>query len=566
LGDQVVCKNQWDCNPGFHCDTATNPPKCQAQKTLGSQCDSDESCLNDLLCVNNKCIQLFSLGLNQPVVEELVNSKTGFNLVCQTGYAVYSGNTYNCTKAPTSTEKLPVACTPGSNCTSSDEKYSKSCTCAYNEAGSSYCPLFEGDPIAVSMIKNWLAMNNVNEKCNAHNPWSYQCFATLSTTAQQLWYSWAIDYWQYAYNYYPLIQGNDECSQSIFTQSYWDISKASTTFQKPQCPAYFCNTPTKDWSSDQCGFYEKNIDSYKISEIYYINECAHHNQTCVVDSQKNATCDVLDQNTRYPGDYCEKDEQCISGSCSDKECVGKVYDQECTNTYDCNPGLYCNMTANTCKYQVEEGGDCDHWYECRNNLTCNLGQCIPYFSLSAESIVDDVQTSTGKSYSCYYGFANVTSTSPPRGVCMKAPVSAAKLDEPCTPGSTCVDTTGKYSKNCQCGYNEWSQAYCPVFEGDAPWQNSISLLKRLHKVNLKCNTNSRHGEFCFLKIDGYHQLYYQYSTNYTTYLQGPQLQYNPDCIKTTITSQYWLDLQNSYIKEAGMILTAISFVFGVLVL
>lgn len=356
LVEGALCENAYDCNPGLYC--SVNSKKCTVQKAKAQTCDNDASCKNDLLCIDNTCSSLFSVANNQRIEEDLVDSKTGWSPGCQTGYAVYNDGIYNCTTAPKSLGPLPVACLPGSSCVSSDGKYPKECECAINLNGTSFCPLFEGDDIVKTFIKDWLSLNALNSNCNAANPWGFECFASQSVQNQAVWYKWATSNSLYLKNYYPLIQGNDECAKQIFTRDYWELVEAQTDYKEPKCPSFYCEVGTDGWENEQCIFYQENIGDYEIKEILYVNECLK-NQTCLPSTSSNSTCADIKENTRYPGDYCTKETQCISEICKNGACVGRIENDPCTNIYDCNPGLFCNTTAQTCKPQVQDGGECD---------------------------------------------------------------------------------------------------------------------------------------------------------------------------------------------------------------
>jgi hypothetical protein len=80
------CNQNSECRIGFFCgtkDLSSGVRNCLPQRALNNTCESDEECLNNMGCVNNKCVEYFS----QPVGTYI--SDAGFR-VCQTG-KIYDG-------------------------------------------------------------------------------------------------------------------------------------------------------------------------------------------------------------------------------------------------------------------------------------------------------------------------------------------------------------------------------------------------------------------------------------------------------------------------------------------
>lgn len=552
-----TCTQPYDCNPGLYCDEKLKV--CKTQIVLGQSCSKTYQCVNNALCIEGKCATFFSLSNGAYLDDLYVNKTTGFNYVCKSGYALYSDGIFNCTVAPKSPSALPVKCTIGKDCLSSDRAYPKECVCGINDDGESYCPLFEGDPIVQSMISNWVSINALNEKCNAQRRWGYECFSTMSASSLTAWYNWAAGFSQYYYEYYPLIWGNNDCAKQIYTSDYWSLLTAKSQLQQPQCPQYFCGTEKTNWDTEQCIFYEKTPINYMIEDVLYLSNC-EGNQTCTATGLMNSTCAPTVSALRYGGDYCQASTDCVSGVCTNNVCLGGVLGANCTNPYDCNPGLYCNDVSK-CDSQVTEGGKCNSQYDCLNSMTCNQGICVPYFSLPVQSVTNNLDAS-GLSLACYYGFANVTQSSPLKGICARPPVSPSTEPTVCTPGSICSDKTGTYKKPCTCGYNEFGLSYCPAFEGDSSLKNAIFHMKSLSSFNSKCNTMSRFSEYCYLRDLKHLEEFYYFSTNFTMYKQLPYFQKNNECVKTIYTAEFWRQVGESYDHSDGVLLGMLSVFVG----
>ena len=59
------------------------------------------------------------------------------------------------------------------------------------------------------------------------------------------------------------------------------------------------------------------------------------------------------------------------------------------------------------------------------------------------------------------------------------------------------DTAG-VTAECTCGYNAEGQAYCPLFPGDAEYQNLITKVQTAINYNTHCNTYSRGSYGCYV--------------------------------------------------------------------
>lgn len=95
-----------------------------------------------------------------------------------------------------------------------------------------------------------------------------------------------------------------------------------------------------------------------------------------------------------PGSKCINSKNCSGGSkCINSICSGKGVNSTCQSHYDCLPMLMCY--SNTCQKQIDEYNrnnntlkcnDNDE-YQCINNMGCNNGKCIKYFSLEDDEVI-----------------------------------------------------------------------------------------------------------------------------------------------------------------------------------
>lgn len=144
------CDDQPDCGVGSVCANEVYGQAnstCISQIPIGSTCGApvtNDNCVNGAVCINNKCVEMFSLGVGAIVSDDYAA------FACATGFYKSfppSGQAV-CLPAPTSPNvPQPQACSPGSQCISSDGEWAVPCECGLNPQGLAFCPPFPGDDI-----------------------------------------------------------------------------------------------------------------------------------------------------------------------------------------------------------------------------------------------------------------------------------------------------------------------------------------------------------------------------------------------------------------------------------
>mmetsp|Transcript_11926 Transcript_11926/g.11991 ORF Transcript_11926/g.11991 Transcript_11926/m.11991 type:complete len:487 (+) Transcript_11926:503-1963(+) len=482
-------------------------------------------------------------------------------MVCASGFAILSAGTYTCASAPTNKADPTQTCTPGSQCISSDGKYTLPCQCGYTESGSGYCPLFAGDAVAQNMINSWIILlkSYSTGYCNTMRRWGYQCFVGQNANAELAFNTFMQYYIAYVGGQWPFLQNNPTCIKETLAKEYYDLQAAQNKYTISSCPVYFCSSSS---SSDQCIVYKEEINDFYVQETFYAKTCSS-GKSCPATRTSNSTCEDKPTAVRYAGDKCSSNSDCLSNKCDKNVCVGKAQGDSCEYIYDCNPGLYCNSGSSRCEAQLAADATCLDDYDCTNGLMCNLGACTLYFTLENGMQTDNVNN-YGFSMACKTGFAAVNrQTNPPTGICAEAPVSPTV--KTCTVDSMCQDTTGTYSKPCTCGYNAYGLSFCPSFEGDQYLQTAIVAARTLLLSNSQCNTYSRLSEYCYEKYPKLLATYYNYALNMEMYLNYPLLQQNSDCIEKIYNAEYYYITQKiKDMNDNGSIVKSI--IFGLLAL
>ena len=65
---EAACVNDYECKPGLYCDGSN----CKELNKVGSTCKKDTHCVNNALCMGDKCVEIFSLDNGQETNNELL--------------------------------------------------------------------------------------------------------------------------------------------------------------------------------------------------------------------------------------------------------------------------------------------------------------------------------------------------------------------------------------------------------------------------------------------------------------------------------------------------------------
>ncbi|OMJ69173.1 hypothetical protein SteCoe_33171 [Stentor coeruleus] len=525
-----ACDMTYQCGTGLFCNSTSSV--CETLLVNGTACGDTSQCSNSV-CDSGVCTAYFSKATGQPAT---AISTQGLAWACITGFA--SKNL--CAVAPVSNSTTSAAtCTVGGTCTAKDGINTKPCTCSYN--GKAYCPLFEGDTQVQNMITGIqkILPNNIN--CHTLNRFSYECFATMyGDQAFTDYLAWAANAQLYLNNEWVLQHTSLKCVNETLQASYLNIVNQNNGITQ-QCPVYTETNYTEGWNNNTCIFATDDIYYSNLFTTFQAKPSACTNgQVChalVSAEATNSTCYTPPAAVRYPGDYCTESTQCSSGTCTNKVCTGLSIGAKCTSLYSCNPGLYCDTANTVCVASVPQSGVCSSTVYCQANLTCNLGICVPFYSVALNGPVNPISGGYGFSTVCASGFAALDSKTGAT-ICMTAPVSPSKsVNAVCTPGNSCLDSTGTYKKACTCGTN--GMAYCPTFEGDYASTKAIYYHKKIISYQSNCNTIMVES-YCYMKSSTIYKYYKYYLTYYQEFTSYPLLIDSKDSfIGDLYFSAYW---------------------------
>ena len=143
IEEDGICEDNSWCLVGYYCDKFDG--KCKSQKSKGEKCSESKDCKNNLICINNKCDELFTLNDGDTVPE---NENNIFQrMFCKNGEVMdnkcVSFNDIDGTKVDDNTYKKCVFnsyCEYKVNGLESFRKKYVKCGCGYNVEGQGYCP------------------------------------------------------------------------------------------------------------------------------------------------------------------------------------------------------------------------------------------------------------------------------------------------------------------------------------------------------------------------------------------------------------------------------------------
>ena len=220
----ATCQVSDECNPGLYCSAKGI---CEFQLEIGAKgCTADSDCVNSAGCNAATCVQYFSLA----PLSAVDVCQNNINLLCSFSTCASSGSGNVCGGTVTSFQNQ---CSSNSDCVSSVDPASKTtylsqCVCAYSVASSSYCTLLPGDSAYASYLKGlgvWLSAAEARQ-CNTKRRMSTQCIQLYSKAANDLLMQ------RYYVQDYPMIKNNDNCTQAIFNQDYWELYRSASVMPK----------------------------------------------------------------------------------------------------------------------------------------------------------------------------------------------------------------------------------------------------------------------------------------------------------------------------------------------
>lgn len=231
--------------------------------------------------------------------------------------------------------------------------------------------------------------------------------------------------------------------------SHCPIFKCGALLKENQCISHTSSEEKNEYLINLCPkdkFCDYSMDPTQ-SEIF----CSNKPKTLLVDNED-----------------CSSAKDCYGSQCIDGKCKGKGINEACSNTGECEIGLYCKNSK--CQNQEKQGGVCFQDSDCQNNYGCSDNKtCIEYFTLE----VGDKSTNymLCKTMYTYEGYCSNL-------------ISKSGKDECDENDNKCIFTIdsgnqkiSEITKNCQCSRGDNTKKYCPLDTHGKIWKDMVNKLK-----------------------------------------------------------------------------------------
>eukprot|EP00347_Sterkiella_histriomuscorum_P019433 403341645 len=258
-----------------------------------------------------------------------------------------------------------------------------------------------------------------------------------------------------------------------------------------------------------------------------------------------------------PGENCIQNSDCLSGQClQDKQvCSGAQEGSSCDFEQfkhdQCDVGLFCNTQSKKCQKQNEIGETCDENIKCVNWGSCSFGKCVQRRSLNA---TEEIESSLYRD-ACYNFYA-IEDPETKKTYCSPGPYlnnthvcesaqdkcSYFRLGNDNGNSKTFTETT-----QCQCGYSNNGQAFCPFKEGDEQFTKTLPLAYYFWSQKPKCHIGDPSGCQEAKNTKGY----YTIVGSRQELIFGHELMLNADCMKKMNKKhqRYWEEIRVKMAQE-----------------
>ena len=526
-----------ECHNHYNCplNTACIEGKCSNYLLNGNTCSDSYQCEFDSFCnqKTKKCQKLFSIEDGGDITGLVPDGERMENLCQNGGYIIENLENGTTIKKCETLTNINFSC--NDIC-----KYNKSngdifiseekCMCGYNKYRSKYCVIGNGESLYKEHLENkkqFLNNKMYTKYCHTlERDFDEICLELVNTNL-------SVPFRKYVKEYnnkkilalqHHRLQESDECIKEVlFNYDTKDIFNFEQS-----CPVFTCN-PDNEYClyginplNDDGKGITINLNSNFCSDKEYCslpNKNGIINSSLIMENSKiEGQCKIFRNDInikRYPGEDCNFNTECLleNSTCNNGKCSGMGIDENCTNTSECLTGLYCNKDVNKCKKQKIEGEKCSEGWDCLNYLGCYRGRCVKFGTLKKGiKITKELAPFPGdekRNYLCLTGELDESGN-----FCVEndyddswMKTSLKNIDPhdnrfiKCNYGDKCVYSNGKnkYEKNCECGYNNKGQGYCPLPSSKnlEAWKERIKFIG--NSANNGCHSLSRFN--CYLKND-----------------------------------------------------------------
>jgi len=264
------------------------------------------------------------------------------------------------------------------------------------------------------------------------------------------------------------------------------------------CPKFQCSKTQSSMPQDVCILFENNIheinyQNCSASKVCRNPEIGNENTQCTENPIK-----------KEDNSSCANGTDCRSGLCDNTSfiCKSLPTGETCASDNQCEVGSFCDETLKVCQKQIEVG-NCTRSEMCLNNMGCNAGVCIKYFSLN----IGD-KTDSGE----FCGSGDFDGNEAISGQCIETTFKAPyDMNKPCVAENTCTYTTfptgEEKTKQCRCSFTD-GKAYCPMASSDSYFRKYVTQFKAFYESNAKVHTIYRDNVSYTLRRLQFDTVYY----------------------------------------------------------
>ena len=528
------CQNHENCPLNSACIKG----KCKPYIKDGLPCEDSYQCQYDSFCnkKTNKCQKLFYFKDGEEITDIIPNNERTENLCKSGGFIIEQNENGALVKKCETLYNIEQNCNDVCRYKRSSSELifvsEEKCMCGYNKYRSKFCVLGNGEEKYKNYLnnkKNFMQNQEFTKFCHTlERDLDEICLQLINTNLTVPFRKYVKDYNNkkiLALQHHRL-QESEECvKEVIFNYDNKDVFSLTQS-----CPAFSCEKEAKN-----CLFGKNPLKDDGTGITVELNdEVCHLKEYCSLPEENkiiNASlimqrqylegqCKIFQENKnngRYPGEDCYFNTDCLFdySICQNGKCTGFGPGENCSETSQCTAGNYCNKETGKCTEQREEGQICVEGWDCKNYLGCYRGRCIKFGTLKKGiKLSPEFAPFPGndkRHYLCYTGELE-QGDGISGNFCVENDYNEhwvrddnKFIDEKgfikCNYGEKCFYNNGKnkFEKDCECGYNDKGQGYCPLPSARnlEKWNDRIKFIG--NAANNGCHSLSRFD--CYLKND-----------------------------------------------------------------
>lgn len=533
-----VCQNSkcvayFKCNSHEQCplNTFCSNGTCKTLLENGEVCEDSYQCKFNSFCnlEEKKCQGLFTVE-NGTDINKMVGYYTNLDEICISGGYLQINESKKCY----SFKNVNYQCDNGIcrykyyNNDGSEEltEVNENCLCGYNKLRRKNCVLGNGEQDYLEYLKyrkKFLLGNDYNIKlCHTlERDYREICNELINTNKSYKFRKFVQEYNNLKIKAleFHRIKNSESCVKEVIFG--YDTNPIIPI--KQQCPKYSCNNSLSICLLGNNNFSEEGNDI----NISLNSEICSVNENCILSSKMNSnyltlddilqimtqekilgTCSIYSYwpSIRYPGEDCNIDSDCISNiNCVNGKCKGFDKGHNCTKTYECNIGLFCEQDEKICTEQKEKGIPCKETWDCKNTLGCYRGRCIE-LGILKPGVINNKETSPFPDNDRRDLLCNTGEMDWESGYCVETKYNDnwLKMNNKeedangfveCDYDEDCLYDNGRrtFTKKCGCGFNKEGQGYCPLPNNirSDKWKERVKNIQNF--ANNDCHSLSRYN-------------------------------------------------------------------------